>query len=262
MIRSGARVVLKDLARRPDLNGTHGTAVSRRKGDRWAVQLSAVPHVVSVPSRNLALAAAQGTSGHCMVIDPLPFSAPDEQVRAAIRPFSQPGLPLATEAAEVAALQRELGWRNVQGVPGYTEHAQYRDLYIYFDHADKISPVNELASKAFRMYGLRGAARIDWALIRGPAIVVRAEPPVSSYEETFACSDVRLSQLTVDEVASTLSYFRGRCARDVAQERDMARMFCQGAQPQGPLSQQRVQAFEREHHCSVTYLGGYGMPGF
>ena len=77
-----------------------------------------------------------------------------------------------------------------------------------------------------------------------------------------ACSDVRLSQLTVDEVASTLSYFRGRCARDVAQERDMARMFCQGAQPQGPLSQQRVQAFEREHHCSVTYLGGYGMPGF
>ena len=64
---------------------------------------------------------------------------------------------------------------SVRGVPGYTEHAQYRDLYIYFDHADKISPVNELASKAFRMYGLRGAARIDWALIRGPAIVVRAE---------------------------------------------------------------------------------------
>ena len=116
MIRPGARVVLKDLARRPDLDGTHGTAVSRRKGDRWAVQLSAVPHVVSVPSRNLALAAAQGTSAHCMVIDPLPFSAPDEQVRAAIRPFSQPGLPLATEAAGVAALQRGLGWRNVQGV--------------------------------------------------------------------------------------------------------------------------------------------------
>ena len=151
MIRSGARVVLKDLARRPDLNGTHGTAVSRRKGDRWAVQLSAVPHVVSVPSRNLALAAAQGTSAHCMVIDPLPFSAPDEQVRAAIRPFSQPGLPLATEAAEVAAL---------------------------------------------RVFG------------------------------------------------------------------QFAPVARQGAQPQGPLSQQRVQAFEREHHCSVTYLGGYDMPGF
>ena len=50
--------------------------------------------------RNLALAAAQGTSAHCMVIDPLPFSAPDEQVRAAIRPFSEAGLPFATGAAE------------------------------------------------------------------------------------------------------------------------------------------------------------------
>ena len=41
------------------------------------------------------------------------------------------GLPLASEAAEVLALQRELGWRNVQGMPGYTEHRQYSYLYIY-----------------------------------------------------------------------------------------------------------------------------------
>ena len=46
MIRSGVRVVLKELARRPDLNGAHGIAVSRRKGDRWAVQLGGVPHPV------------------------------------------------------------------------------------------------------------------------------------------------------------------------------------------------------------------------
>ena len=57
MIRSGVRVVLKELARRPDLNGAHGIAVSSRKGDRWAVQLGSVPHPVSIASRNLALAA-------------------------------------------------------------------------------------------------------------------------------------------------------------------------------------------------------------
>ena len=226
MIRSGVRVVLKELARRPDLNGAHGIAVSRRKGDRWAVQLGGVPHPVSIASRNLALAATQATSAHCMIIDPLPFSASAEQVRAAIRPLLQPGLPLASEAAEVMSLQRELGWRNVQGVPGYTEHGQYRDLYIYFDHADKTSPINELASKAFRMYGLRGAARVDWALIRGPAVVVRAEPPCESYEEMLACSNVQLQRLTVKEVASTLLYFRDRCSRTIAVERDMARLLC------------------------------------
>ena len=118
MIRSGARVVLKELARRPGLNGAHGIAASRRKGDRWAVQLGSVPHPVSIASRHLALAATQATSAHCMIIDPLPFSASAEQVRAAIRPLLQPGLPLASEAAEVMALQRELGWRNVQGSAG------------------------------------------------------------------------------------------------------------------------------------------------
>ena len=111
----------------------------------------------------------------------------------------------------------------MQGVPGYTEHGQHRDLYIYFDHADKTSPINELASKAFRMYGLRGAARLDWALIRGPAVVLRAEPPCKSYEEMLACSNVQLQRLTVNDVASTLLYFRDRCARTIAVERDMAR---------------------------------------
>ena len=64
--------------------------------------------------KNLALAASQAAHAHCMVIEALPLSASDEQVRAAIRPFSRAGLPLATEAAEVRALQRELGWRGVQ----------------------------------------------------------------------------------------------------------------------------------------------------
>ena len=139
-------------------------------------------------------------------------------------------------------MQRELGWRDVQGLQGYTEHARYRDLYIYFDHADTVSPANELATKAFSMYGLRGAACKDWDLIRGPAIVVRAEPPCSSYSEMLARSNVQLPQLTVDEVASTLCYFRERCARAAARERDMIRTLSNGAflpaAAQGPAPKQ------------------------
>ena len=242
MIRPGARVVVGGLARRPDLNGAHGMVVSRREGDRWAVQLGCTHQPVSVAGTNLALAASQAAHAHCMVIEALPLSASNEQVRAAIRPFSRAGLPLATEAAEVRALQRELCWRDVQGLQGYTEHARYRDLYIYFDHADTVSPANELATKAFSMYGLRGAACKDWDLIRGPAIVVRAEPPCSSYSEMLARSNVQLPQLTVDEVASTLCYFRERCARAAARERDMIRTLSNGAflpaAAQGPAPKQ------------------------
>ena len=44
-------------------------------------------------------------------------------------------VPLQTEAAEVRALQREMGWLDVQGVPAHTGGGAYRDLYVYFDHA-------------------------------------------------------------------------------------------------------------------------------
>ena len=72
MIRPGARVVVGGLARRPDLNGAHGMVVSRREGDRWAVQLGCTHQPVSVAGKNLALAASQAAHAHCMVIEALP----------------------------------------------------------------------------------------------------------------------------------------------------------------------------------------------
>ena len=74
MIRPGARVVVGGLARRPDLNGAHGMVVSRREGDRWAVQLGCTHQPVSVAGKNLALAASQAAHAHCMVIEALPLS--------------------------------------------------------------------------------------------------------------------------------------------------------------------------------------------
>ena len=113
-----------------------------------------------------------------------------------------------------------------------------------------MSPANELATKAFSMYGLRGAACKGWDLIRGPAIVVRAEPPCSTYEQMLARSNVQLPQLTADEMASTLCCFRKRCARAVARERDMARMLSNGASlpaaAQGPVPKQACGPVEKK----------------
>ena len=163
MFCPGARVVAHGLKSRSDLNDSCGIVVSRRQRGRWAVQFGCNGQALSVAGKNLALSTTQAEKASCVIIEPLPLSAPFEQVCAGTRPFLRVKLPMHTEAAEVLALQREMGWRDVQGVPAYTEHGTYRDLYVYFDHADVTSPVNELATQAFRMYGLRGAPSIDWA---------------------------------------------------------------------------------------------------
>ena len=237
MICPGARVVACGLESRPDLNGSYGMVVSQRQRGRWAVQFGCVGQPLSVAGKNIALAETQALHAHCLIIEPLPLSARREQVRAAVRPCPQVGLPLQTEAAEVHELQCKMGWRDVQGVPGYTEGGVYKDLYIYFDHADTKSPVNALATQAFRMYGLRGAGAMNWTATHGQAVVVRAEPPCNSYEEMLASSNMELPPLTVDEMVGTLCYFRERCARSVARERDMARTLMCGTP--GPALAQR-----------------------
>ena len=225
MFYPGARVVAHGLKSRSDLNDSCGIVVSRRQRGRWAVQFGCNDQALSVHGKNLALSTTQAEKASCVIIEPLPLSAPFEQVCAGTRPFLRVKLPMHTEAAEVLALQREMGWRDVQGVPAYTEHGTYRDLYVYFDHADVTSPVNELATQAFRMYGLRGAPSIDWVCIRGPAVVVRAEPPCSRYKELIDASGTDLPMLKVDEIVSTLCHFRCRCAHDIARERDLARLI-------------------------------------
>jgi hypothetical protein len=72
-----------------------------------------------------------------VIIEPLPLSAPFEQVCAGTRPFLRVKLPMHTEAAEVLALQREMGWRDVQGVP-----ARARCPELFYDFATGCQDAN------------------------------------------------------------------------------------------------------------------------
>ena len=98
----------------------------------------------------------------CVTIAPLKKTDSEETIRSAIK-FSSvlpaPGYTLDDtnlEAAEIAHLSSALGWSDPRGLYGYSEKSDYKDLYVYFDYGDKASPINELATKAFKMYGLGG----------------------------------------------------------------------------------------------------------
>ena len=114
MFYPGARVVAHGLKSRSDLNDSCGIVVSRRQRGRWAVQFGCNGQALSVAGKNLALSTTQAEKASCVIIEPLPLSAPFEQVCAGTRPFLRVKLPMHTEAAEVLALQREMGWRDVQ----------------------------------------------------------------------------------------------------------------------------------------------------
>jgi hypothetical protein len=118
----------------------------------------------------------------CVTIAPLKKTDSEETIRSAIK-FSSvlpaPGNTLDDtnlEAAEMAHLSSALGWSDPRGLYGYSEKSDYKDLYVYFDYGDKASPINELATKAFKMYGLGGkmvTGMPTWGNVRGSVVIVR-----------------------------------------------------------------------------------------
>jgi hypothetical protein len=166
----------------------------------------------------------------CVTVAPLKLTASEETIRSAIK-FSSvlpvPGFSLDTpqiEAIEIDYLSRTLGWSDPRGLFGYSETSEYKDLYVYFDYGDKTSAVNELATKAFKMYGLGGAmvgrAEPTWGNIRGTVIIVRLEP-----DPTFSPNLVYNPNFTLDEIYRTLVFFRDAevSAHKIAVKRDCAR---------------------------------------
>eukprot|EP00854_Cymbomonas_tetramitiformis_P002507 gene2507-3253_t len=128
------------------------------------------------------------------------------------------------ETAEKWALQRREGWREPRGLSAYSKAGDYKDLYVYFDAADTSSPVNVVATKAFRCYGLDGnPARFDWKEIRGPAVVIRVEPPMVVTVVDMRHSSVFHPTISIREMVETLQYFEKRSARKVAKRRDALR---------------------------------------
>ncbi|KAG2437487.1 hypothetical protein HXX76_006136 [Chlamydomonas incerta] len=132
-----------------------------------------------------------------------------EALLKAIGPTSLP--PGDNEALEKAELRRR-GWRDPRGLFGYSKDSPYKDIYIYFDAADRSSPVNVAASKAFRCYGLDGKQGvIDWEM-------------TSFTTGKMEAMDFPYHPLiTAQELVDTLLFFRDRDAHKVALKRDAAR---------------------------------------
>jgi hypothetical protein len=115
---------------------------------------------------------------------------------------------------------KERGFKQPAGLFGYSAIAEYKDLYAYFDSADKSSPENYAATQAFKMYGLNGnQMSMDWDIIRGKVFVCRQEPNMSF------CSSNLGTKLSKFSLIETLMFFVGRDARRTALKRDSLRML-------------------------------------
>lgn len=167
----------------------------------------------------------------CVTIGPLKKTASEGTIRSAIK-FSSilppPGFTLSNsnESIEIAHLSSTLGWKDPRGLYGYSETCEYKDLYIYFDYGDKKSPVNELATKAFKMYGLGGAmvqGKPAWGKIQGSVVIVRLEPAQLSPDAVYN------PDFTLEEIYRTLVFFRDSevSAHKIAVKRDSARFMKQ-----------------------------------
>ena len=139
------------------------------------------------------------------------------------------------EAAETAHLSSALGWSDPRGLHGYSAESEYKDLYVYFDYGDKTSPINELATKAFKMYGLGGAmvtGNPTWGNIHGSVVIVRLKPA------QLSPNAVHNPHFTLDEIYRTLVFYRDSpvSAHKIAVKRDAARFMKQYQGPPGTTS--------------------------
>mmetsp|Transcript_3542 Transcript_3542/g.7824 ORF Transcript_3542/g.7824 Transcript_3542/m.7824 type:complete len:253 (+) Transcript_3542:166-924(+) len=166
----------------------------------------------------------------CVTIAPLKKTDCEETIRSAIK-FSSvlppPGYSIenSKEPIEIAHLSSVLGWSDPRGLFGYSETSEYKDLYIYFDYGDKTSNVNELATNAFKMYGLVGAmvsGKPTWGKIHGSVVILRMQPDLS-----FSPDAVYNSEFTLEEIYKTLVFFRDAevSAHKIAVKRDGARFM-------------------------------------
>uniref|UniRef100_A0A0G4G228 MYND-type domain-containing protein n=1 Tax=Chromera velia CCMP2878 TaxID=1169474 RepID=A0A0G4G228_9ALVE len=179
-------------------------------------------------------------------INPVSSYAQEDLQSAVVVPVWFTASPEDSQKEICKLLQKKGGWSNPQMLFGYTATSEWKDLYVYFDHGDGKSPVNTVATQAFKMYGLNGnQGTIDWDQIRGPVILCRADPPTFGPAinpfESFAMlmsgrqppsnSEPRIAPFeskpfpTAEEIVQTLAFFKDKQASAVAQKRDHHRMI-------------------------------------
>ena len=129
------------------------------------------------------------------------------------------------ETNEKRLLQSKDGfnWKDPQLLFGYSKDSEYKDLGIYFDQGDNVSAVNQVATKAFKMYGIQGQA-IDWDHIRGSVLIFRMKPGAFT---NLICKGawhplpIRFQPLiSENELMATLLFFESNNALHVALQRD------------------------------------------
>lgn len=170
------------------------------------------------------------SSAVCISISPVKVTDSDEVLHAAISCSSilpPPGLTVSepNEVLELRHLSKTLGWSNPKGLYGYSVDSEYKDLYVYFDYGDKTSPVNEVATRAFSMYGLGGAmvnGPPAWGSIRGNVFIVRMEP-----DYNFSPGITFEPMISIEEMYQTLVFFRDseKSAYEHALKRDSVRFM-------------------------------------
>jgi hypothetical protein len=126
----------------------------------------------------------------------------------------------SNETTEKKYLKKRFGFKDARGLFCYSSNSEYKDLYAYFDAADKISPVNFAATQAFHCYGLDGNQfSNDWDIIRGSVFVCRNEPDLTFYSKMHNFG----TKLTKSQMIETLLYFVGKNAKKIALKRDSQR---------------------------------------
>jgi hypothetical protein len=172
-------------------------------------------------------------------------------LRSAIMPSGFTLDSANNETNEKRLLQSKDGfnWKNPQFLVGYSKNSEYKDLGIYFDHGDTDSAVNQVATKAFRMYGIQGPA-IDWDCIRGSVLIFRMEPGVVT---NLVCKGawqpipVHFQPLiSEEELMETLLFFESNNAHHVAVQRDHRRIEQYRPQPR-----QDTEANDRDKDCAA-----------
>ena len=180
----------------------------------------------------------------CVLVAPTKLGDTDAAIRAAIAASTMLPVPGyaqvqdATQEVERAHVAAVMGWPVTSSTPnsliGYTACSTHKDISIWCNLLDKTSPVNELATNAFSIYGPNGEMATGpprWGPIRGTVVIIRAMPSNMAYDSFGrGTRAVYAPLISADEVYDTLVYFRDawrnekKSAFRIAQQRDEERM--------------------------------------
>eukprot|EP00611_Tribonema_gayanum_P022708 TRINITY_DN4616_c0_g1_i1.p1 TRINITY_DN4616_c0_g1~~TRINITY_DN4616_c0_g1_i1.p1 ORF type:complete len:247 (-),score=77.92 TRINITY_DN4616_c0_g1_i1:719-1459(-) len=234
-IQEGPIVRLKGLQNNPQLNGREGFIyAAQNENGRFGVRL------FNLRVDDMRISERDEMKDLRKLIRPPNLEELESSYALLVTPTAGGGVtvepfefdcPMGREAQEMACIKRKLAWSQVTscGQSCYSQYASYPDLFFYYDRTRARGPANPVAR----------LQRRDPRSVRGPAVVVRAEPPrvLSGYDSIDGPSTSHESQDTSlwtprlghKELRDTLAFFATTTFDDVDKVRAMKRMGVRGA---------------------------------